>query len=196
MRSWMLAALPLFTAAPLVIAAAQETPRPPVPHLATGARVRVRSPAIRAFPHRVVGTLTALSGDTMQVTADGGAAPVALPLGSIEWVDMSVGRRSAGKRFVRGAGYGLLFGAVAGGAIGIASGDDPADEFLAFTAPEKAAILGIGFGAIGVVVGGLVGLGGEPDIWRRVDSAGGGLRVTAAPDRGGRGVRFGVTLAF
>lgn len=56
---------------------------------------------------------------------------------------------------------GLLIGAVSGfaigGLIGLASGDDPEDEFLAWTAEEKALILGAYFATAGTGIGAVYG---------------------------------------
>jgi len=53
---------------------------------------------------------------------------------------------------------GLLIGGAAGALIGFASGDDSKDEFLAFTAGEKALGLGIFGGGLGALTGLIVGL--------------------------------------
>jgi len=59
-------------------------------------------------------------------------------------------------QFWSGLGLGLAIGGGGGALIGLASGDDKPGWF-SFTAGEKATILGLGFGAIGCVVGGIAG---------------------------------------
>jgi hypothetical protein len=62
-----------------------------------------------------------------------------------------------GGHVLKGIGSGLLVGALIGGGIGLASGDDPSSEFISFTAGEKALILGIPSAVIGMLVGGMAG---------------------------------------
>lgn len=52
---------------------------------------------------------------------------------------------------------GLLIGSAAGALIGLASGNDSKDEFLAFSAGEKALGLGIFGGGIGAITGLIIG---------------------------------------
>jgi len=53
---------------------------------------------------------------------------------------------------------GLLIGMTIGAVIGYAGGDDPKDQFLSYTAGEKAVGLGIFGGAVGGVTGLIIGL--------------------------------------
>jgi hypothetical protein len=53
---------------------------------------------------------------------------------------------------------GLLIGVAIGAAIGFASGDDDKDQFIAFTAGEKAAALGVAGGTAGTLTGLIIGL--------------------------------------
>ena len=71
---------------------------------------------------------------------------------------------ASGRGALEGAGIGLLGGGALGAAIGFASGDDtchssPSRWCLApqFSAAQKAAFLAIGFGALGLVAGSLIG---------------------------------------
>ena len=54
----------------------------------------------------------------------------------------------------RGAGYGALIGLGFGAVAGLISGDDPPDNWFAFTAGQKA----IAYGVLGIPVGAFVGL--------------------------------------
>ncbi len=181
---WFLAAVS-FLVSP-ASAVGQDAPR-----LAAGARVRVSSRVFGAS--YVVGTLTAVSPDTLQIALDSGAALVAVPFTAVRSLAVSVGQRSAGSRFQHGAGYGFLIGALGGVFIGFASGDDPQNTFIRFTAGEKAALAGIGLGGVGALLGGLVGLGSDADIWREADPS--PVRLTLAPGAG-RGMRVGLALSF
>jgi hypothetical protein len=53
---------------------------------------------------------------------------------------------------------GLLIGGAVGALLGLASGDDSKDEFLAFTAGEKALALGVVGGSLGAITGLILGL--------------------------------------
>jgi hypothetical protein len=68
---------------------------------------------------------------------------------------------------LRGAAWGFGGGALVGATIGLASGDDEA-TFLAFSAEEKAVIAGVTIGAVGLVIGTVVGLAANPEQWRSV----------------------------
>lgn len=59
-------------------------------------------------------------------------------------------------KFLKGIGSGFLGGAGLGALLGLASGDDPPGCF-SMTAGQKALILGIFFGLIGIILGGLQG---------------------------------------
>ncbi len=75
---------------------------------------------------------------------------------------------------LKGALIGLGAGAVVGAIIGFASGDDPPEQFLAFTAGEKAFGLGLLGGSTGALIGGIAGalskkvfiIGGKNDAYR------------------------------
>lgn len=59
--------------------------------------------------------------------------------------------------FFKGIGYGLVIGGASGALLGFASGDDDPGWF-SFTADEKAAMGAMGFGILGAVTGGVIGL--------------------------------------
>lgn len=70
-------------------------------------------------------------------------------------IDVMKARRKG--RVGRGVLIGALTGLAIGGLIGVISGDDPPDTYMALTAGEKALILGMPLAAIGAGVGGLLG---------------------------------------
>lgn len=57
----------------------------------------------------------------------------------------------------KGILIGALSGFIAGGAIGLISGDDPPDSFLPFTAGAKAMITGVLLSVAGADIGGVIG---------------------------------------
>lgn len=61
-------------------------------------------------------------------------------------------------KVLKGMGIGFLAGATLGASIGLASGDDPKNQFFSFTAGEKAEMGGIAFGGIGWLVGTIAGI--------------------------------------
>jgi hypothetical protein len=108
------------------------------------------------------------------------AETVTMPLHSITKLEVARPRpRREGAQLV--AGVGFLIGATVGGAVGLASGDDP-PGLMPLTAREKAIILGVGLGGAGALVGGVLGLA-EPGMrWDPVDLS---HRVSLAGTRNG-----------
>jgi len=149
-----------------------------------GSRVRV-SQRDRATP--LVGRVTAVRGDTLEVLPDGGGAAVALPLGAMARLERSFGRRGHG---LAGAGIGLAAGALVGGLVGSAA-YRPCTQtgmFACMFAPAsrgEAAALGAGLGGVaGVVVGLVIGAQSVSESWQTIPLA--DLPVTVTPLRGGR----------
>ncbi len=149
-----------------------------------GSRVRV-SGAGRGAP--VVGAVTAVRGDTLEVQPDGGGAAVTMRVGGTDLLERSQGRTG---HALAGAGIGLAAGSLVGGLIGAAT-YTPCTEtgFLAcmFQPSSRggAAALGATVGALGgVVVGVLIGAGTRTERWERVPLS--RSRVTFARLRGGR----------
>jgi hypothetical protein len=145
-----------------------------------GSRVRISSPSSKGT-FIVAGVLE----DTLILHGSAASTEtVTMPLHSITQLEVArIRPRGAGA--LRGAGFGFLVGAMGGAAIGLASGDSRG--FMAFSATEKARILGVGLGGAGALVGGVLGLaapgtGWDPvDLSRRVSFAGtrnGALAVT------------------
>ncbi len=144
--------------------------------LAPGAHVRVvRSTA----PAPVVeGTLLAASEDSIVVTPDGPQDAVAVPLASIDHVDVRIAAARPGLMFA-GAGAGLLMGAVGGALVGplftgactSAATDINAQGscalHLAFD--TRARLRGaVAFGIAGAILGAVVGRIAGRARWRRL----------------------------
>jgi hypothetical protein len=135
------------------------------PTLYPGARVRastVAAPSVRR-----AGSVWSLVGDTLRILFDRGDSAVALPYQAIAELDTSAGRH---RHALMGAGIGGLLGVGTGVILGFASGDDPQGWFALWshTAKEKARINGIGFGAIGLIVGAVVGANIVTEQWRPI----------------------------
>lgn len=96
-----------------------------------------------------------------------------IPTTSIAFVHFRDGKRGT----LRGLAGGVAAGALGGFVIGFASGNDPDDQFFAFSAAEKAVALGVVFGVLGAPVGAVVGSGSK--ISYRFD----GGPIPKSPDR-------------
>ena len=145
----LLVAIALVAPAPLL--AQQATPLPP------GAKIRVT--ATQTLPRREVGSFTAARNDTLWMQA-GSSNQVAVPLATVERLEVSAGRARLKWALIGGA-VGLLAGGVLGGRAG--AEDD-------FTGTGAAA--GFTVGALqGVVLGAAVGGLAAPRRWRVVPHA-------------------------
>lgn len=131
------------------------------PSLPPGTEVRVASPAASG-QYRV----DRMSADTLTLRdAKGGIVQV--PMVSLRELSVSGGRRSGAAGAVRGGTIGLAGGALSGAVIGYASGDDPAGWF-AFTAEDKAVMLGVLLGGAGAVVGAIIGALAPGEQWEPI----------------------------
>lgn len=140
--------------------------------------------------HIRVGRLVApwVPGESPEVRT--GAARVSRLL---SWDSPGLEYQSRRSRKGRGALIGLGVGAVAGVAIGFAAGDDRCGAGLfgclfTFTAEQKAAMLGVGLGGIGAIIGSVSAPGAQ---WT---SAGGGAapRVALLLNGNRIGLRVGI----
>lgn len=137
----------------LAVAASVAAPSAGAQSLA-GVRARVWSstPPLQG----AVGTIYSLGGDTMHVSLNGQAAPVAVPLASVLRLQVSRGDRS--DNVARWLRWGLLGGAVAGAAIGAArttTAEAGASE--GFCSEGGRCDHAVRYGLIGTAVGAIVG---------------------------------------
>jgi hypothetical protein len=98
------------------------------------------------------------------LNAESQAAPVAIPKAAIEKLEISTGQHgNAGK----GALIGLGVGAIGGGIIGAAdaSNCNNSQSFCLFSSGGEMAASAIAFGAIGNVLGAVVGAISRSDRW-------------------------------
>ena len=110
--------------------------------LQPGQRVRVRS---TAYTPELTGVIEAIRPDTLVVRNQDRSVPTAVPLATVDRLQVSHGRHS---HWMTGAAIGFGVGAASGAAIGAASGED-----WLFTSSENAFLGAILFAPIGAVTG-------------------------------------------
>jgi hypothetical protein len=162
------------------------------PSAVVGSRVRITAPGLGLTA--AGGTIREAEGGWILVQFDNPRRSVRIEREAITEMDVSIERR---RNTLKGLGTGTLVGAGAGALLGLASGDDPPGTFLAFTAGEKAGILGVFFGATGAVIGLISGALIRTDVWQLASvTPPVPVDVSLRPfttDRG-TGVRVGVSL--
>jgi hypothetical protein len=131
------------------------------------------------------------SESAMVVRAGPDGLPFEVPVTSIRRLDRNVGPRSRGEAILGTGAVGLVVGAVGGATLGFMSGDDP-PGFLAFSAGEKALMMGTVFGVAGGVLGAAAGAISPGQKWERVVLQ---PTVHVGPMRDGR-IEIGVSRAF
>jgi len=172
-------------------ATAQELPLQP------GQLVRVT--CAQAELHNTKAVIVALRRDTLtlqyerfRVDAHGRRHKDTLvtdtPVAAVTRLAMHRGQRSA---WASGLVYGFMGGALMGGVLGLASGDDPPGWF-SMTAGEKAGAGVVVFGVLGGVGGLVIGALTKSDKWEHVPLD--RLRVSVVPTR--RGFGLGARIAF
>jgi len=136
--------------------------------LAAGDAVRVVSSA-----GRYAGTLTNVTADTLTLAAPGRLD--ALVRADISEMHRLVSRESRGGSILRGAGVGLLGGAVLGFVVGSAAGSGDCSASSQSCSPGKDKTAQAAFTIDGAVVGALVGAMLGPTFrrsrWERVDAS-------------------------
>jgi hypothetical protein len=165
--------------------AAAQAAAPASSHVRPGAEVRVASPTAsgRFVVHELDSEILTLR--------DSSGAALRVPLASVTMLSVSHGRRSAGAGALRGAGLGFAGGAVSGIILGFVAGDDPPQQWFAFTAEEKALAYGLLLGGGSGLVGMVVGLASPGEQWESVPLE----RVRAGVARDG-GLAVGYTIRF
>jgi hypothetical protein len=145
----------------------------PVP-LQPGQRVRVQF----ADPRTPVltGAVQAIGPDTLVVHPDGGPGAksvTAIPLSSVAGLQVSRGRHS---KWATGLLIGLGAGAVTGAILGATSRSD-----WLFTSTDMATIGAVTFGAVGGVVGVIIGALTKTERWEAVPIPRGGKHLAPVP---------------
>jgi hypothetical protein len=105
---------------------------------------------------------------TVRLRNRGTGDHVTIPMDVVQRVEVRRGTVSRGEGMVSGMMIGGLAGALVGAIVGLASGDDP-PGLLAFSAAEKAAVLGVTMGVGGGVIGGAVGYSNPRTRWEPVE---------------------------
>ena len=156
--------------------------------ISPGSRVRVTHPGEGTR----VGTVVALTADTLEVRFAGRSDAALMSLDQVSRVDVSRGKerrvlRRAGVGFLVGAGIGAVSGAIA------ESQCDPATDFICLGADGGALLGGVFLGAVGGIVGAIVGLA-PSERWERVHVERRRIGIVAPATSSGRGL--GLALSF
>jgi len=160
-----------------------------IPAVTIGDRVRIKALSVSWRP--LAGSIVTLNADSLILKLDKEDIPLAIPHASVTKLEVSRGKeRNAGK----GAGIGLLIGAGVGALAGISAGDDcSSGQFLCFSGPQKALILGVEGGGIGFLSGAFIGFFILTNRWEEVPLD--RLRLSLTPQRQG-GLALSASLAF
>lgn len=165
----------------------------PMEELAAGTRVRVAAPATG----RLVGTVSAVRGDTLLVLSRGGVH--ALPLSSVRTLQVSRGRPTRLESALEGGAAGLVLGIV-GGAAGAVLGDltisdgdcnGSEDDLLCFSTGEWALIGAVAGAPLGVAYGAVVGFVFPRERWRSVGVQSGPV-LAVQPSSAGLGISLSI----
>lgn len=177
---------PIVAIAALACVASSTALAQATPAVHPGDRVRVRSTVAPARAR--TGQVGAIDADTLLLQGvDGVGATTAIPLASIERLEVSRGRHS---KWQTGLGIGFAVGAVTGAIVGAASHNE--NDFL-FTSEMSAAAGALVFAPIGAVLGAVVGSLTRPERWKTVPLT----RSGAALDRRtGSRLTLGLSVVF
>lgn len=147
-------AVALLLAAPVDLVAQRE------PVVAPGDRVRVSAGGV--FPGRLVGTVMSLTPDTFVLEIEGRSQPLALPLASLETLQVSRGRKS---HWPEGAVIGALAGAGIGTIVSYRFGFGCVAKIANRCVATGGWILG---GLLGLLIGADIGASIKSDRWETV----------------------------
>lgn len=157
------------------------------PAVTAGSRVRITS-GVHDYDRKVA-TVHDLRGDSLVLVVR--SKPVTVALSDVDQIQVSVGQR---RTVLRGMLAGGLIGAVGGAVIGAAT-YKPCEGFCMFasnSAGGEAAIAGAALGAVGVVIGGIVGAINTTDRWAPATLPG---SISVAPSPAG-GVAVSLRRTF
>ncbi len=158
---------------------------------APGSRVRLTAPSLGLS--KAVGTVQEATYQAIVVQFEYPRRVETVDRSEIAAIEVSTpGQR----KVLKSVGVGFLVGAGSGALMGLASGDDPQQEWFAFTAEEKAVMGGVGLGLTGAAVGLIVGLVRRNDVWSPALPANADLTILPVVREGGAGVHVGLALRF
>ena len=192
MRRFSIAAFVAVLAVLAVLAADVETVVGQVtPSIVPGSRVRIAAPSLGLSES--VGTVQETTDEALVVQFEYPRRMGPVERSEIVELEVSIQRQ---RRVLKSLGVGLLVGAGSGVLLGLASGDDPPEMFLAFTAEEKALVGGAMLGLTGGVVGLIVGLVQRQDVWSPILPGDVDLTVLPLVRERGAGLHVGLGLRF
>jgi hypothetical protein len=179
-----LGVLTVLTCVPL---SAQRTPRGegPATDVKEGEWVRVRFGG--GGDQVIEGSLQGIEEDGLLVLSPEGTQTSRIPMDRVREFRVLRGSKN---QALMGLGVGLAGGAVVGGLIGLADGDDESG-FIRFSAGEKAAMGAVAFGLIGGAAGLVIGAVSRTDRWERASLPALTPSVQVAPN-GRLGVRISI----
>ncbi len=167
------------------------------PSLPAGSTVRLYtpSPATYTLPQAVQ------PSDSAMLVQPFGVRAKTIPCAQLNQVQVQVGTRPRSRNILRGAGVGLLVGAVAGGTLVYLTTEPDDNEGWEILSRQEVTIIGaVVGGGTGAVVGGVAGALAPARGWQDVPvtprparASAEGLRIAPA---GGAGVRVSYTFAF
>ncbi|MGD9344413.1 MAG: hypothetical protein PVH84_01035 [Candidatus Aminicenantes bacterium] len=109
-----------------------------------------------SFPD-LIGELIAVKDSSLLLKDAGTGTDLSVKVAEIKVI--KIAKKS---NFLKGVGIGFIGGAAFGAFVGFASGDDR-PGWIAFSAEQKAAMVGLAFGVIGIIIGGIYGATSEQD---------------------------------
>jgi hypothetical protein len=131
--------------------------------------VRLRA-TVDTSARRIIGTLVRVESVGLHIAADGGGQPVFVPFDALMRLERSVGTRSAGQAFRRGAKIGFFVGAGVGlVATSIALAADLRGSSTAYMIPASVVIgvYSVAFTLTTTLAGGALGMTAR-ERWQRV----------------------------
>lgn len=154
-----------------------------------GDRIRVTAPELNL--RRRVGTVVDAEPESIVVRFEGGEIDLRVDRPLITKIEVPTGERKT--QGLRGLGLGAAVGFGLGATMGLVSGDDD-PGLIAFSAEEKAAVLGVSFGVIGGLVGAVAGHSRKAEVWAPLQDDGPWVSLVPLVGRGGAGlgVRIGM----
>jgi len=136
----------------------------------------------------IEGSLQGIEEGDLLILSNEGKEVSRIPMSHIREFQV---RREPENKALKGLGIGFLAGALWGGFVGLANGDDDASDWIRLSAGEKAAIGAAAFGLIGGAIGVLAGALAGMDRWERVSLPAVNASVQIAPHG-----RLGVGLSI
>ncbi len=183
--------IPVLVLAALALLAPAATAAQTPVVLAPNTRIRF---AVTRDTAAVVASVVAQRGDSLWVHPERSRDTLGLRISSLARLDVSRGKET---HALHAAGVGLLIGAVGGGVLGYATGEDcTSSEWICFPRGLTAAAGAVAFGLVGAGVGAVVGWVNPVERWNHAVLPVRGTFTIRPDGRGGRsyGVAFRVGL--